>query len=542
MKRPRSIDITFLVIAVIFCIYAGLFIYRTSFLIEGERYFSLFDDAMISMRYAKNFASSNGLVWNPGGDRVEGYTNPLWTLHMSAMHLIPVGESKTSLLVQVSSLIFLLLNLAVVRKLALAASGGSGFVKLGALLTTAFYLPLNGWSLQGMEVGVLALLVTFAAWKGVESLRSGTFSVWPYLSLMVGSLVRADGAVPFVAFLIFMAAKDSDHRRKHLLFGGALLVGAVLTQTVFRVAYYGEILPNSYYLKLAGYPFLLRLTRGIYVNLVFIWRMNWILFLVPFLLLMNPRRREHLLLIFIFLVQLAYSVYVGGDAWESWGGANRYVCIAMPCFFVAYFAGLERMGSWIKEHILLSRPGLGGGRLERLGRITRVGILVLSFVSFNAIYGLAALTEVMLLKPTLHIEKNQKMVERALALKQVTREEATIATVWDGAIPYFADRTTVSILGKNDKRVARQKMRRASGPGQLVAFYPGHLKWDYAYSIGRLKPDVVVQLWEAQEEAGPFLAVAYIPGEVGDFTFHFLRGSSHILWDKITSPTSVPDR
>jgi hypothetical protein len=330
-----------------------------------------------------------------------------------------------------------------------------------------------------------------------------------------------------------MALKDPDQRRKHLAYGASLLIGAVLIQTVLRWSYFGEVLPNSYYLKLSGYPFFLRLTRGIYVTLVFIWRMNWVLFLVPFMLLIKPRKREWMLLVWVFIVQLAYSVYVGGDAWESWGGANRYVCVAMPCFFVAYFAGLDRMGSWIKERISGSRPDLSAGRLERIGRIARIEIIILSLISFNAIYGLAAITEVLLLKPTLHIEKNEKMVERALALKEVTRQEATIAAVWDGAIPYFANRSTVSILGKNDKLVARKNMRQTAGPGKLVAFYPGHLKWDYAYSIGRLKPDVVVQLWEAQEEAGPFLAVEYLPGKVGDFTFHFRKRSPNIHWEKV---------
>jgi hypothetical protein len=47
--------------------WASLFIYRTSFIaFDGERYFCLFDDAMISMRYAWNFSHGFGLVWNPG--------------------------------------------------------------------------------------------------------------------------------------------------------------------------------------------------------------------------------------------------------------------------------------------------------------------------------------------------------------------------------------------------------------------------------------------------------------------------------------------
>src|SRR5262245_49032609 len=38
----------------------------------------LADDAFISFRYARNWAEGQGLVWNPG-ERVEGYTNFLWT-------------------------------------------------------------------------------------------------------------------------------------------------------------------------------------------------------------------------------------------------------------------------------------------------------------------------------------------------------------------------------------------------------------------------------------------------------------------------------
>jgi len=36
------------------------------------------DDAFISFRYARNLVAGHGLVWNVG-ERVEGFTNPLWT-------------------------------------------------------------------------------------------------------------------------------------------------------------------------------------------------------------------------------------------------------------------------------------------------------------------------------------------------------------------------------------------------------------------------------------------------------------------------------
>ncbi|MFH1312951.1 MAG: hypothetical protein ABIJ00_06950 [Candidatus Eisenbacteria bacterium] len=534
MGRHR-IDRAFLIVAVVFCVYASLFIYRTSFVIDGERYFSLFDDAMISMRYARHFADGDGLVWNVGEERVEGYTNLLWTLYMSALHLVPVAKSKTSLLVQVSSALFLLLNLIVVKKIACAVSGNSRLVWLGAVLVTAFYLPLNGWSLQGMEVGVLALLLSLAALAAIRSLQGGRFSIRPYVLLLIGMLVRLDIAVPFLGLLIFMAAADRAHRRRHLLVGISLFAAAGLGQTIFRSLYYGEFLPNSYYLKITGYPFFLRLTRGLYVAFVFIWRLNWVLFLVPFVLLVGKRMKATVLMFTFFLVQIAYSIYVGGDAWESWGGSNRYISIAMPLFFVAFFCGVGKLGSLAEKLILAARPEAGGEQMRSYAWRAWLVVVVLSCVSFNAIYGPAAITEVLLFKRTLHVDKNEKMVERALVVSKITGDDASIAVVWDGAIPYFSNLNTVSILGKNDKRIARLRMRTTSGPERLVAFYPGHLKWDYAYSIGELRPDVVVQLWQDPDDASGFLERDYIPATLDGFTFNLLKGSPNIRWDRVWS-------
>jgi len=42
------------------------------------------DDAFISYRYAKHLVEGQGLVFNPG-ERVEGITNPLFTLLLAGM-------------------------------------------------------------------------------------------------------------------------------------------------------------------------------------------------------------------------------------------------------------------------------------------------------------------------------------------------------------------------------------------------------------------------------------------------------------------------
>jgi hypothetical protein len=95
----------------VYAAYAAKFIWTTSFVINDERYFSLFDDAMVSMQYARNLAEGNGLVWNAGGERVEGFTNFLWVLAMAGVHLLPVAPAKMSLFVQLMGAAFLTGNL-----------------------------------------------------------------------------------------------------------------------------------------------------------------------------------------------------------------------------------------------------------------------------------------------------------------------------------------------------------------------------------------------------------------------------------------------
>ena len=107
---------------VVSLLFSLVFIARTGFFVGTDRYFTLFDDAMISMRYARNLAAGHGLAWNAGQPPVEGYTNFLWTLWMALIHLWPVPESKIALVVMGSGALILVLHLIVVQRIAAARS------------------------------------------------------------------------------------------------------------------------------------------------------------------------------------------------------------------------------------------------------------------------------------------------------------------------------------------------------------------------------------------------------------------------------------
>ena len=510
--------------------YACLFIYRTSFVVSGERYFSLFDDAMISMRYGRNLAHGYGLVWNPGGERVEGYTNPLWVLYMAAVHLLPLPPSKTSLIVQATAAVLLVANLVLVRRIALMVSNGSEAVAFGGVVLTACYLPLNNWSLQGTEVSLLLPVVSLCTWLALCTLGDRKFRALPHVVLGFSTLIRPDMVAPLVALTAFLAIADADNRRRHLAWGSAALVLFVLLQTAQRISYFGDILPNTYYLKMTGYPTLLRISRGAFVLAAFVWKFNVLLFALPFVVLRRHGRDARLLL-FMLIVQMAYSVYVGGDAWEYWGGSNRYISIAMPGFLVAL--------SW--SLLALARtfpPPVGPGSVVVANRVPGAffALLLVCLVSINSIYGPSALEEALLVHPPLHTgpgDENHEEVEEALALRQITTNEATIAVVRAGTIPYFADRPSIDLLGKNDRVIAHEPSRVTTGRARFVDFRPGHSKFDYRYSIELLTPDIVVQLWSEREQIEPFLHRFYTNAALRGHCVYLRKASTQVLWQYV---------
>ena len=531
----RNNHVLFTLVVAMFLIYAGLFIYRTSFVINGERYFSLFDDAMVSMRYARNLADGYGLVWNPGGERIEGYTNPLWVLYMSVIHLFPIAQSKISLFVQLTAATFLAANLYVVRKIALSVSDGSEAVSLGAVVLTASYLPINHWSLQGMEVSVLVLIMSSCLWGAITYMREGTFRIWPYLLLGASTWVRPDMVVPLGGLMLFQAVADPFNRRRHLMWGSGMLVIFFAAQTAFRLWYFGDILPNTYYLKLSGYPFTLRISQGIYVLAQFIWKFNVLLFVLPFMLAVQRDRRIRLLL-WALIVQLMYSVYVGGDAWEYWGGSNRYISIAMPGFFILLSYTLFRVSQFIIGAMNADTRQAGIVTTNWRGYIFPL-LIAVSLVSVNSIYGLEALAEMLLIKPPLHSgngEGNHRDVEEALLFRKMTTPEATIAVTRAGTIPYFSDRHNIDLLGKTDRHIAHENMRVfEAGWHRLIEFRPGHMKFDYRYSIGQQRPDVIAQLWLHTEEVRPYLQKYYRGVRLEGKCVYMRAASVNVLWENV---------
>jgi len=516
----------FILLLVIIAVYMGVYIYQTSFISNGERYFVLFDDAMISMTFAKNLAEGYGLVWNPGETPpIEGYTNPLWVVFMAVFHLFPIPAPKMSLVFQICGGLFLLANLVFVKKISEEFSENA-FIPYLAVILTALYVPLNNWGLQGMEVSILVLMISGVSYLTILSIKNEKFSKWIYISLFFGTLVRMDMVVPYLVFWFFFLFFDPKNRIKHLLWGVGFLILSFAGQTLLRYFYYGDFLPNTYYLKMTGMPLILRVKRGLFVLIEFIREFNWVLFALPFIVLLFRFDKSKLLILLLFLAQIAYSVYVGGDAWEHKGGANRYISVAIPLFFILFVSGLEQI-----KNALLTVVKEYESIIKFAANIGLVLIAFLSLLNFNFLNGNRNnIKRIFLLYEPSFIEGNKWNLNIVHAVNKITTPQADIAVIGAGSIPYFTSRPAIDILGKCDSYVAHLPAHIPSGG--LVNIRPGHMKWDYEHSFGKLKPDMILGVWENPGEADEILDEFYTVVTVNGDDYLVRKDSQEILWDQ----------
>lgn len=440
------------------------FIFGTSFLIDQERYFTLVDDAMISMRYAKHLAQGHGLVWNIGEAPVEGFTNPGWVIYLGFLHLFPFAASKISLAVMLTSVVILLVNILVVYKISETLIPESKYAPLLAATITAFYFPLVFWSLRGMEVGLLTLLINLALLLALKQENQALIS----LLLAFAILVRMDAAISAMLIAIYFLIK----KKSFLPILAVILTVAIIL--LFQKYYFGDMLPTTYYQKVTGYTVFERMRKGILVFNEFATRDVLTLFLLSTAAITFYKQRtlETFLLPGIFLGQCAYSIYVGGDYAElETNAANRFITQGMPALFILF--------SWMTGRILSDLSTAQPQRTFSSSKINPaipLAIIVLLIISgepwFNYTIDNAPL-----------LKADIRRVKLALHIKENTSPEAVIAVHAAGQIPYYSERNTIDLLGLNDPIVAK-----GAGEGE---FYPGHNKWNYYYSINELQPDLI---------------------------------------------------
>ncbi len=540
MNMQKNNNLFFTIIILTFIVYNSILIYNTSFLIEGHRYFSLADDQMISMKYAKNLANGDGLVWEKGAVKVEGYSNLLWVLLMAIVHLLPIPINSISLVVQIIGLFFLLLNLFIIKKISELIFNKNSFIVISSLILSAFYFPLNYWAIHGFEISAIVLILNFSIYKYLVNSNNENKQYFSFLLLAIGILLRLDLIIPYILFLFFEFFSKKNNLKEILIYTLPLII-VIAGTTIFRFLYYGDILPNTYYLKISGYPFFLRLSRGMISFFLFMKNSNLFLFIIPFFSIIFVRSKYIKFFLILILGQIFYSIYVGGDAWEWWRICNRFIVIIMPLFFMLFSLSIYRIYLFITNKFIF----FANRRL--LTKTILILTMLISFIRFNTPYGLSQARDWLLQESPFEVWEIKLKIELGMEINKISNKKAVIAVVTAGVMPYFFDHKYIDLLGKNDKFIAKGKMRIFEENKNLFKynntlnskysfFYPGHLKWNYKYSLGRFKPDIIVDLWGNKKEALPFLK-GYSILYINDFRLIVKNKSKNIYWAKILKHT-----
>lgn len=579
-------------------VFLSIFLIRASFQHETVS-FTLFDDAMISMTYAKTLVQTGEWTWFAGSDRVQGFTNPLWTAYMALLHLVGLHGSSAALAISLTSAVFVLICGVLVAYLVYStlptSTKNRDFCAGIAGGTVLLLYPLVYWSLRGMEVGLLAMLLTamaVALRQVFKSWQRSQFALGSMIALAVlsvlGVLTRLDFVIIAGATALVLMISAPNYRirlQTFLLTLGPLLV-TVLAIFLFQHFYYGDFLTNTYRLKVEGFTVTDRLMRGLFATLKALPLLAITLISLIAILRKSTSSVNRRLAVWLALtccLMILYSIWVGGDAWEWTKMLNRYVAFVLPLATALLFSALATL----VQPLILSRrsvslgavvivlSGVGAGSLTNPNAFSAfdagLQVLTLSLPVFAlgillsngkpgsplprtipvflsgallVVAATSALPGILWLRDgPIHAREDALVTHRSMLARDATKPTATIATVWAGAPGYYLERPLVDLLGKSDSFIAQSAPQLLGVVSPANSFLPGHNKWDYEFSLSTYKPDMIFQRVAdtTPEDYELFRQLGYVAKCLADgTTVYVLQSSGEILWDRLMTCSSSP--
>jgi hypothetical protein len=532
----------------------------------GSRRFTLFDDAMISMDYGRTLAQAGEMVWFPGAPRVQGFTNPLWTLWMAFVHLVGFDGSSAALVISLTGVLLILASSWIIFDLVHTHSAGNNqLIAVLAAGSLPFLYPLTYWTLRGMEVGALTFFCLLLLRATINHIRDGrvriSFSM--ILPIVLGIATRFDFAIFCVVAIAALLLWGPAYIKMRLVaLYGAIIVATAASVCLAQKLYWGSWLPNTYHLKMDGVSPIDRISRGLASS-----AKTSVLFAIIVIAVFSQlrstefHRRVVLIASAMFVAMAAYAVYIGGDAWEGEMLNRFYATIVplVPLIVGLSFNTLRKRATPAVISIALVLTAFGAGVtvnpfgfsnkhfyiVAGVSVVIALVICLLSFISRDGYVAGAVVGAVCLIVSAYPMAQQQRhsdllltrtnlfVTESVETMRDTTEVGASIATIWAGVPAYYSHRTMLDLLGKNDTLIA------TSAPHG--AFFPGHNKWDYNYSIGELQPDVIFQTFDRGLEKNlhqritnwGYKKMCPITGTFGSRGYYYRTNSKQIKWDSL---------
>lgn len=409
------------------------------------------DDDFICFRYARHLLQGDGLVFNPG-ERIEGFTAPLWVLLIGAG--LAVGWNPVTLSLTISALACGLAAWAVGSAWRTLRPESSWPVP-ALLVATSPALAFHGAAGLGTTL-LAALLVTWLALGLRAEERQGP--AWGAgIALALACLVRQEAALFAIPYFL-----GAGRRR-----GAAWLpLAALASWTCFRWLYYGSLLPMTYGVK--KLPVAEDLARGLDYFLLSTLVAGVGVYVLAAVLghLRSDRSSSWLRCATIGLVlHTLYVIWVGGD----------YVALArfhVPILPLAMFLACA---GWADE--LGRRRGLGYlafGAALLLPQALQVKLPRASALDDHCRPYLALL----------HEFDEQRWEALGRHFGEVVPEGRTVALSPIGAFGWYSDLEIVDVLGITNVSAAERE------PDLAIAL-KGHHRSDGAWVLSQ-EPDYMI--------------------------------------------------
>ncbi|MEX0768076.1 MAG: glycosyltransferase family 39 protein [Microthrixaceae bacterium] len=449
------------------------------------------DDAFITYRYARNLARGNGLVFNPG-ERVEGYTNFLWTL----MHYIPEKLGWSSpIFSQILGIALMVATVAVTLRLARRVfnSQAFGFLVALTLLANMTFLTYATGGLETMQqtllvVSVAALLLPVTAEKPD---RLALRRIGAGLCAGLAVLTRMDSVVLvtvwILAYLVAQWRGDTSEtgvKTRSLSVSVAQIglpaVALVLPWFIWKLSYYGNLLPNTFFAKSAANPLVPPLYGLFYILAFFVSY-------AAFLLVGRFRRQRKELfgvpgvaqLMAVIPIWFLYICAVGGDFMEY-----RFMVPVLPVLAMVAAYLLDEYRSPPKEILLIAVLLFFSG-IHRV-MPTIVPYPVLTFTELNHWPN----------NSTTSWKGKGEFLAQQFPGGPELAGQPILAVAPLGVLPYFADLPTIDMLGLTDPVTARTGYA-------IDPYYPGHVRMARVqHLIDRGANLVLAQPGATEPEAG----------------------------------------
>lgn len=300
------------------------------------------DDAFISYRYVSNFIQGHGLVFN-SGERVEGYTNFLWIILLSIFAKLGLDMIVISKILGITS--------GVVSLFLLYRISSSFFSKEEWLfaLFPPFLLTTVGafayWSISGLETAFFVMMILLSVY-----LYLGDSRLWA-VSTVVCTLIRPEGVLIFGILILHESFFRKDSLRQSL-FDLAGFVLLLLPFLIFKLFYYGDILPNPFYAK-TGFS-IEYVKSGLEYFWLFLRHYGlWgVLYLLPILFYKSLASRGRLLVLLVYLYTL-YVILIGGDVLK----VHRFFLPVLSFLFLLLTLCAKTLYDRFKNHLKIKIAG-----------------------------------------------------------------------------------------------------------------------------------------------------------------------------------------